>query len=128
MGFSWFWHLSINADSTFTLEAFEHTSPRSQYAGKVVVENYRFRLITSDKDFYEPSVFIPVKWGQRRYLINVDSVDSFCNYISQGWEPRDWETGGPFYLKENHWEKPAGLFPMSLNGFSLCTLSSIFKQ
>lgn len=127
MGFYWSWHLSIRADSTFALEIFDDMGGYHQFAGSVVVENNQFRLVTSDKDFDEPTELIPVKWGQRRYIIDAKMVDSFCYDMSQGWEPREFVIGGPFYLKENHWEKPAGLIPVLLNGFPLCSVSSLLQ-
>ena len=127
MGLFWSWHLSIRADSTFALEIFDDTGGHEQFAGSVVVENNQFRLVTSDEDFDEPTELIPVKWGQRRYIIEAKMVNSFCDEVFQGWEPRDIAIGGPFYLKENHWEKSAGLIPVSLNGLPLCSFSSLIK-
>ncbi|MBL8078386.1 MAG: hypothetical protein JNM55_10530 [Anaerolineales bacterium] len=128
MGFYWSWHLSIKTDSTFTLEVFTDMGGQMEYSGNFVVENNQFRLITSDENFNEPTELIPVKWGQRRYIITADMVDDFCYDISQKWEPRDMVVGGPFYLRENDWEKPAEWLPVLLNGFPLCSVSSLFSQ
>ena len=38
---------------------------------------------------YRPSNdFIPVTWGERRYLIPPDQIEAFCRAIAQGEEPR----------------------------------------
>ena len=40
--------------------------------------------------------FIPVPWGERRYLIPADDMVGFCNKVNDGTEPRD--DGHGFYL------------------------------
>jgi len=52
-----------------------------------------------------PTEFIPVKWGERRYLIPADDVVGFCNQINSGREPRQYAHG--FYLMRSGDEKKA---------------------
>jgi hypothetical protein len=54
---------------------------------------------------------IPVKWGERLYLMHRDSMIEFCNAINLGLEPRsslgtDWYLGS-FYLQNGDENKPA---------------------
>jgi hypothetical protein len=128
MGYYWSWHLSIKTDNSFILEILDDMGGQRNYTGSVLVENNIFRLITSDENFSEPTELFPVKWGQRRYIITADMVDNFCYDVSQGWEPREFVIGGPFYLQENDWEKPARWIPVSLNGFPFCSVPDFFMQ
>jgi hypothetical protein len=127
MGFFWSWHLSIRTDRTFALEIMTDMSGTPiQYSGRIIVDNNQFRLVTSDENFNEPTELIPVKWEQRKYIIETIMVDNFCRNISLGLEPRDIIVGGPFYLQKNDWEKPARWIPVQLNGFPLCPVSNPF--
>ena len=40
--------------------------------------------------------FVPISWGQRRYLVPADDVVGFCNNVNEGREPRTGVHG--FYL------------------------------
>lgn len=50
--------------------------------------------------------FLPVKWGERMYLIPADEVAEFCNAINYGDEPRR-SARGSFLLREGDHEKKA---------------------
>ncbi len=91
-----------------------------EYTGTVETAGNRIRLITSDPDFNEPNELVPVRWGQRRYLINAEMVAGFCDSIKQGWEPRDSVIGGPYYLRKGDWDRYAIGRPISLDGLLLC--------
>jgi len=41
-----------------------------------------------------PDDFIPVRWGQRHYLVGADQMLAFCNSINSGWEPAPSSTRG----------------------------------
>ena len=43
-------------------------------------------------------VFLPIRWGQRRYLIPPEKMQKFCDEIIAGAEPRN-EYAGHFYLR-----------------------------
>ncbi len=52
--------------------------------------------------------FIPIAWGERRYLIPADDVVGFCNDINAGDEPRD-EVHGEYLLsRDDHEVKVSG--------------------
>ena len=118
--FMWSWHLLVKSDRTFSLEIFTDMGFQLEYTGKIdIVGNY-FRLTTSDPYFDEPSEYLPIRWGDRRYIIPANMVLEFCDDIKQGWEPRDGVIGGPYYLREGDWEKPTRWSPKLLDGHSLC--------
>jgi hypothetical protein len=50
-------------------------------------------------------VFIPVQWGERRYLVPPEKIDQFCTDANSGDEPRDSSVG--FYLLRLGDEKKA---------------------
>ncbi len=63
----------------------------------------------------------PVRWDKRRYLISPDQMESFCNDVNMGLEPRN-NLRGPFYLRvgdgrQNVTAKPS--VPKAWEGFLL---------
>ena len=54
--------------------------------------------------------FLPIKWGERRYLIATDEVVEFCNAINDGREPRK-SVYGSFLLRDDDYKKKAEGFP-----------------
>jgi hypothetical protein len=53
-------------------------------------------------DAATPTEFLPVTWGQRRYLVARDELLDFCNEINQGAEPRN-HPDGSFCLLGGRW-------------------------
>jgi hypothetical protein len=50
------------------------------------------------------SDLIPVRWGERLYLVPPVQRWAFCNQVNQGGEPRNHRLGG-FYLRQGDWDK-----------------------
>jgi hypothetical protein len=120
-GFMWGWYLSIKPDQTFWLGIFTDMGFHFEYTGKFAIEGNNLRLIASDPQFDEPTEYLPIRWGDRRYIIPANMVLEFCDDIKQGWEPRDDPVAGrPYYLGEGDWEKPTRWSPKLLDGRSLC--------
>lgn len=46
-----------------------------------------------------PTKLLPVRWGERNYLLEERELVAFCNAINHGWEPRS-ELHGFFLLRE----------------------------
>jgi hypothetical protein len=57
-----------------------------------------------------PTTFMPIKWGDRRYLIPSENVVKFCNAVNYGSEPRDYLHGFFLFLPGDHEIKVKG-FP-----------------
>lgn len=56
-----------------------------------------------------PSTFVPVRWGDRRYLIPVEDIGSFCNAASSAFgEPRDTAYGRYLLRVGDHEKSVAG--------------------
>ncbi len=51
-----------------------------------------------------PTDFIPVRWGERLYLVPKDDGKRFCDDVIQGWEPRS-DAHGFYYLRRGDWGK-----------------------
>lgn len=52
-----------------------------------------------------PTRFLPVRWGERLYLVNESEIISFINSINLGSEPRK-EVYGTYYLRWGDEKKP----------------------
>ena len=53
---------------------------------------------------------VPVRWGERRYLIDPDKLERFCADVNSGFEPRD-DVHGPCLLRTGDEHKPAPGLP-----------------
>jgi hypothetical protein len=53
-----------------------------------------------------PTVFFPIKWSDRIYLVPKNKIVDFCSCANSGREPRN-RPHGRFYLRRTDWEKPA---------------------
>ncbi len=115
----WGWDLSIKPDQTFFLRISTDLGFQFEYTGKVAIEGNHLRLITSDPHFDEPTDYLPIRWGDRRYIIPANAAIEFCDDIREGWEPRD-DMIGHYYLSEGDLEKPTRWSPILLDGHSLC--------
>jgi hypothetical protein len=58
-----------------------------------------------------PTDFIPVRWGDRLYLVPAQDKGKFCNEVNQGTEPRE-GAHGLFYLRRDDWKKKVTGWPV----------------
>lgn len=84
--------------------------------GSVTETNSRIRLSFTFKNERKgfqgiAEEFIPVAWGERRYLIPSDDVVGFCNNVNEGTEPRD-APHGFYLLRRGDEKKAASGFPI----------------
>lgn len=70
-------------------------------------------------DYREPNVgkgiafperLVPLRWGDRHYLVESDRMLDFANAVNRGFEPRFGHHGG-FLLREGDWELPIADLP-----------------
>jgi hypothetical protein len=54
--------------------------------------------------------FIPIAWGDRKYLIPSDDIVGFCNEVNDGSEPRQ-DPHGSYLLRQGDWKKKVKGFP-----------------
>jgi hypothetical protein len=62
-------------------------------------------LLTPDDPREKEEPLVPVKWGERQYLIRASEMTNFCSAINLGAEPRD-SYIGKFLMRENDWMIP----------------------
>ena len=58
-----------------------------------------------------PTDFIPVRWGDRLYLVSAKAGKAFCDEVNRGWEPRS-NSHGNFYLRQGDSRKEVIGFPI----------------
>ena len=102
-------YLDISPKSGFVLEWQGCMGRYDRNYGKVKVENgiiyLEFEIWNMKQGFQGfDSQYLPVKWGEKRYLIPSEDIIGFCNNINHGREPR---TGcwGSFFLNEEDYDK-----------------------
>jgi hypothetical protein len=84
-------------------------------SGSIIEEGGVIKLLTErpsgDKDSWRSVTnMLPVRWGERHYLIADDEVIEFCNAVNAGWEPDRWY-GGFFLLRRGDKEKQVSGMP-----------------
>ena len=62
--------------------------------------------VASSKTF---GPYVPVRWGERLYLVGRDQGDEFCQAVNVGSEPRSrsWGRGVEFILRDSDWDRAA---------------------
>ena len=78
--------LTINADNGFSLEWLWDFGTLTAYTGTVA---YVKKETVPNGNRLPGDRLIPVKWGQRRYLVFSNQLDFFCEWMTNGWEPRN---------------------------------------
>jgi type 1 glutamine amidotransferase len=58
-----------------------------------------------------PTDFVPVRWGERLYLVPKQAGMGFCSLVNEGWEPRSMPHGN-LYLRKGYEEKEVTGLPM----------------
>ncbi len=93
------------------------------YLGNCTFENGRIKLnYTGEKHANLPNAYVPVRWGERCYLIrtypdlHVDCMKFFCEDVIRGYEPR-YHNSGTTLLRKGDWKKPVEGLPELPAGF-----------
>jgi hypothetical protein len=64
----------------------------------------------------EPMTLVPLRWGQRRYLVRQGALAEFCDSIAQGTEPRSVPAGWEFLRAGDHRRKAGATRPTECAG------------
>ncbi|MCP4247770.1 MAG: hypothetical protein GY778_12045 [bacterium] len=71
---------------------------------------------------------VPIRWSDRRYLIPVDDVVEFCNWVNDRGEPRN-RMHGFWYLRQGDHEKPVTGAPELPEEYQACLLNeTVFAE
>ena len=120
----WNYYLVVGCDNTFHELIITDTLQYMSFEGSIAVLNRQIVLIGKrDDGISHTAVFVPVRWGARKYLIESDRLTDFCADIkstSRFKEPRAENGIGFFYLRvgDNKIEVTGG--PTSLAGNEIC--------
>jgi hypothetical protein len=120
----WSFVLIINCDGTFYQQTITDFGPRIFQAGKVTVQNEHMILngVNEDNQLFDGS-YIPVRWAQRKYLIEADRLKVFCEAVQSTEvykEPRDEDSFGLFYLRDGDENLKAIGNPLLPSGDKVC--------
>ncbi|MGZ8899716.1 MAG: hypothetical protein ACXW3Z_06440 [Limisphaerales bacterium] len=97
-------YYSFGADGRYTNVVWLCSRGNSRDFGIAALSGKTIALTPEDpRDKEEP--LVPVKWGDRQYLIRVDEMTNFCSAINMGAEPRDSEMGD-FLMRRDDWKLP----------------------
>ena len=117
--------LVLNCDGTFVFAASTDSPPVGYRAGTTLVHagQIQFKYETNTSTSFNWAL-IPVRWGQRKYLIWTDKVMDFCQDIkskdSYFYEPRDKEASGNYLLRNGDEKMEAAGFPLLPSGERIC--------
>lgn len=116
----WSMDLSIKSDKTFHFKVFPDAGGPWEQNGSTEMNNGKIKLLVLSKRLpLVPSVLIPVKWGEREYLIDGEEIEDFCLSVKNGNEPRT-KIHGNFHLKDGDWEVSVTGEPTSPDGQAIC--------
>jgi len=116
--------LIVNCDDTFGIATWYDTGDILYDAGTVSVQNSQLEFKSYRVDyprFY--ATFIPVRWGQRKYLVDPDLVDLFCKTTRSTevyGEPRGENDFGLTLLRVGDGNLVVSEFPILPSGEKVC--------
>lgn len=107
-----FLYLNLYPNGLFEYTYFNDIGPNGQISGELSIQNEHFILSPTVREGDSPAFvlfnsdhvdeeIIPIRWGDRRYLVPVDDITWFCNTVNLGWEPRYHEQGTVFLNLED---------------------------
>lgn len=82
--------LTMQPSGRFSLVSSGHVSVAEHYAGTIELRDGIFILHTQAVGtVFDKQQLLPIRWGERHYLIYVDRMLKFCNHVNRGREPRN---------------------------------------
>jgi len=107
--------LSLRNDRSFMETDWYDTGFSFDEQGEFVVEHSQIRL--TSKDWLRAQYLIPVRWGKRKYLVEVEMVSSFCEKVKDGPQFGDLQF---FLIQKGNESMPVDGLPISPDGKPLC--------
>jgi len=110
LGFNF--RLVIQPDGTFSYTWQGCLGTYAKVSGTAFLRNGELVLKPSSQqgDPRLDTRFLPVRWGDRQYLVPSDQLLDFTNQIKRGAEPRS-SSFGHVYLRKGDWDKPVSGAP-----------------
>jgi hypothetical protein len=103
------WSLTVGAAGTFAFTWDGCLGRYDENEGDAVLEGGVLKLrpkkpLDHGMGKQLPLLWVPVRWGDRFYLLEEEDIPLFAKYVNQGWEPRT-EAHGLFLLRRDDWKK-----------------------
>jgi hypothetical protein len=95
--------LVVKPAGSFSFQAAGCLRTYTDVTAKALLRNGML-VLASDRAGSE-SRFLPVRWGDRLYLIEPERLVAFANAVNAGHEPR-MKAQGVFFLRSSDWNKP----------------------
>ena len=95
--------LVVKPAGSFSFQAAGCLRTYADVTAKALLRNGML-VLASDRASAE-SRFLPVRWGDRLYLIEPERIVGFANAVNAGHEPRA-KAQGAFFLRQGDWNKP----------------------
>ena len=94
----------FGANGVYTNVLWACSQGNSRAVGTAFLSNNLVAFV-ADHPRYARDPVLPVKWGERQYLIRPDEIAEFCSAVNLGSEPRE-SSRGEFLLRDEDWKKP----------------------
>jgi hypothetical protein len=112
--------LTIMPDGTFQYEDFSGGKTNLVIKGSVAFKETTIQLLPStDTPQSFTTMYILTRWNPRKYLIEKNRKNEFCDSIMLESEPRN-ESQGVFFLKEGDWNLQIESLAVSITGIPFC--------
>lgn len=119
----WGFRLIVDCDGTFHEGISTDTGNFFGQNGEVVVRNKEIILNGANAFGKMYVAYLPVRWGERKYLIELDRIADFCKATQSTGryrEPRGDPSYGLYYLRDGDEKIEVTGFPISPSGKKLC--------
>jgi hypothetical protein len=119
-GVFWVYALSIERDMNFSLVVQTDLGSVYQYTGIVSIAGNSLHLSPSTEPFFEQYEYLPIRFDDRRYLIEANRIAEFCEAVKDGQEPPVEHSFVLYYLRKGDEVKPVNAEPIRLDGRKAC--------
>ena len=105
--------LTLAPDNGFTVRQIGDIGLGDQNHGTVEWDGNRLKLSLAfaveegNRSRVHATEYVPIRWGERVYLIHPDRIIGFCDNVNSGWEPRNNMVPSIFFLRRGDEKKAA---------------------
>ncbi|MFZ5877840.1 MAG: hypothetical protein ACOY0R_00570 [Chloroflexota bacterium] len=119
IGGLWRFQLNLHDDLTFYAKITPDSTGPMEITGQYMIEHGKIQLSASrDNIFTDQYKLVPIRWGERKYLIEEPLIPSFCKGIRFAKSRKN--ATGIAYLHPGDWNLPAEGEPRFMDGRKAC--------
>jgi hypothetical protein len=95
----------LGTNGTYTNVWWACSRGNSRETGSATLSNNVIVCTPANRGFTQ-ELLVPVRWGERLYLVSSEEMQAFCLAVTEGIEPRR-NSFGDYLLRNGDWDRPA---------------------